>query len=193
MAWHTQHGGLYARLWRDRRGAAALEFAVVSLPFLSLLIFLVELGYDFYAQVCLDYGVQTAARQIQIGAAQGASTAAVFRSNYLCPALSGLLPCSAIAVNIQSLASGSDYYATVSVTLPKDKNGKLDTSGYQYCPGQPNQLMLVQAIYTSPSLIGLVVPSMATATASGLAHVTMSSSAFINENFPVTSAPPAGC
>ena len=193
MGWRIRISGLHARLWRARRGAAALEFAVVSLPFLSLLIFLVELGYDFYAQVCLDYGVQAAARQIQIGAAQGATNASVFQTNYLCPALSGLLPCSYVSVNIQPLASGSDYYATVSVTLPKDKNGKLDTSGYVYCPGQPNQLMLVQAIYTSPSLIGLVVPAMATATASGLAHVTMSSSAFINENFPVTSAPPAGC
>ena len=164
---------------------------MVSLPCLTMLVFLAELGYDFYAQVCLAYGVQTAARQIQVGAAQGANTAAVFQANYLCPAVSGLLPCSSVAVNILPITN--DYYTDVPATLPTNSSGKLDTSGYTYCPGKPNQLMLVQAIYTSPSLIAFVVPAMATASANGFVHVTLSSAAFINENFPITSAAPAGC
>ena len=184
----TLHGSL---LWRDRRGSVALEFAVVALPFITLLVFQVEIGYDFFAQVSLDYGVQTAARQIQIGAAQGANTAAVFQTKYLCPALAGLLPCSSVTVNV--LPVTSDYYTAVAATLPKDQTGRLDTSGFIYCPGKPNQLMLVQAIYTSPSLIAAVVPAMATSVAGGFVHVTLSSTAFINENFPVTFASPAGC
>ncbi len=165
---------------------------MVSLPFLTLLLFLVEIGYDFFAQVSLDYGVQTAARQIQVGAAQGASNAADFQTTYLCPALSGLLPCSSVSVNVKPITT--DYYTdtTFSATFPT-KDGKLDTSGYTYCPGKPRQLMLVQAIYTSPSLIAAVVPAMATATPVGFVHVTLSSAAFINENYPMTSAPPAGC
>lgn len=190
MARRTRGGGLVARLWRDRRGSTALEFAIVSLPCITLLVFLAEIGYDFFAQICLDYSVQTAARQIQIGAAQGASTPAVFQANYMCPALSGLLPCSSISVNILPIVI--DYYTDTAADY-RDKSGKLDTSKYSYCPGNPNQLMLVQAIYTSPSLIALVVPAMATASAGGFVHVTLSSTAFINENFPVTSAPPAGC
>lgn len=190
MARRTRHGGPFA-FWRDRRGGAALEFAVVSLPMLTMLVFLAELGYDFFAQVCLDYGVQTAARQIQIGEAQSSSTAADFRDKYLCPAVSGLLPCSSVAVNI--LPVTTDYYAAVSGTLPKNSSGQLDTTSYRYCPGKPNELMLAQAIYTSPSLIAAVVPAMATASAAGFVHVTLSSTAFINENFPTTSAAPAGC
>ena len=53
--------------------------------------------------------------------------------------------------------------------------------------------MLMQAIYTSPSLIAAFVPAMATTTAGGFVHVTLSSAAFTNENFPVTSASPIGC
>lgn len=193
MARRTRPGGLFARLWRDRRGSTALEFAVVSLPCLTMLVFLAEIAYDFYAQVCLDYGVQAAARQIQIGAAQGASNAGVFQASYLCPAISGLLPCSSISVNIQPIPATSDFYSSVSATVPRNSSGKLDTSGYKFCPGQPNQLMLVQALYTSPSLIGLVIPAMATASAAGFVHVTLSSAAFINENFPVISAAPTGC
>lgn len=190
MARRTRHGGL-AILCRDRRGGAALEFAVVSLPMLTMLLFLVELGYDFFAQVSLDYGVQTAARQLQIGVAQSASTAADFQDKYLCPVVSGLLPCSSIAMNI--LPVTTDYHTAVSGTMPINSSGQLDTTSYRYCPGRPNELMLVQAIYTSPSLIAAIIPAMATASADGFVHVTLSSTAFINENFPTTSAAPAGC
>src|SRR5580700_944896 len=97
----------------DRRGSTTLEFAIVAFPFTIFLVFLLEIGYDFFAQVALNYGVQTAARQIQIGAAQGANTAAIFQTNYLCPALSGLLPCTSVRVNIYPIVS--DYYANVAV------------------------------------------------------------------------------
>lgn len=163
----------------------------MSLPFLTLLLFLVEIGYDFFAQVSLDYGVQTAARQIQIGTAQDAATVAAFKDKYLCPPLSGLLPCSSVMVDIQPVTT--DFQTAATMTLQKNGSGQLDSSSYTYCPGKPRQLMLVQAIYTSPSLIAAVVPAMATATAGGFVHVTLSSAAFINENFPVTSAPPIGC
>jgi len=44
-------------LRRDRRASGTLEFALVALPFVMSLLFLLELGYDFFAQVALDYGV----------------------------------------------------------------------------------------------------------------------------------------
>jgi Flp pilus assembly protein TadG len=191
MSRHPPRGLIRRGLRRDRSAAAALEFAVVALPFVTLLVFLLEIGYDFFAQVALDYGVQTAARQIQIGKAQGANTAAVFQTDYLCPAVSGLLPCSSVTINVTPITS--DYYSSVSATLPVDKSGNFSTSGFTYCPGGPNQLMLVQAYYLSPSLVAAVVPSMATPTAGGLQRVTLSSMAFINENFPVTAPAPAGC
>jgi Flp pilus assembly protein TadG len=163
----------------------------VAFPFTIFLMFLLEIGYDFFAQVALNYGVQTAARQIQIGTAQGANTAAVFQTKYLCPALSGLLPCSSVTVNVFPVVA--DYYSSVAVLLPTSPAGELDTSGFTFCPGKPNQLMLVEAIYTSPSLVSALVPGMATATAGGLVRITLSSTAFINENFPVTAPSPAGC
>jgi Flp pilus assembly protein TadG len=181
----------HPNLRRDRRGGTVVEFAVVAFPFVLFLVFLLELGYDFYAKMALDYGVQTAARQIQIGNAQGAGTAAVFQTKFLCPALTGLLPCSAVTVNVIPITT--DYFTAVPATLPTNKAGQLSTAGFTYCPGKPNDLMLVQAIYTSPSLVSAVIPTMATSTAGGLVRVTLSSTAFINENFPVTAAPPAGC
>jgi Flp pilus assembly protein TadG len=191
MRTQLPRGSAWRGLRSDRTAGAALEFAVVALPFITFLVFLLEIGYDFFAQVALDYGVQTAARQIQVGNAQGANTVALFKTDYLCPALSGLLPCSSVTVNVTPITS--DYYSSVSATLPVNSSGTFSTSAFTYCPGSPNQLMLVQAYYLSPSLVAAVVPSMAASTAGGLERVTVSSMAFINENFPVTAPAPAGC
>jgi Flp pilus assembly protein TadG len=191
MDLHSRRRPARPYLRGDQRGSAALEFALVALPFIAFLLFLLEIGYDFFAQVALDYGLQTAARRIQIGNAQDADTASQFKASYLCPALAHLLPCSSITVNVMPIKT--DYFTMAPATFPTNASGKLDTSGFTYCPGMPNQLMLVQAVYTSPSLIVTVLPTMAMATAGGLARATLSSTAFINENFPVTAAPPAGC
>jgi Flp pilus assembly protein TadG len=183
--------GRRSALSGDRQGSAALQFALVALPFLMFLLFLAELGYDFFAQVSLDSGVQAAGRQVQIGAAQSAATVEAFKTSYLCPALNGLLPCASVSVDIRPVMT--DYHAELTGKLPVNSSGKVDASAFGYCPGKPKQLMLVQAIYTSPSIVGLLVPSMSASTATGLVHVTLSTTGFINENFPITSASPAGC
>ena len=62
-----------------------------------------------------------------------------------------------------------------------------------FCPGQPKQLMLVTAYYASPTVLGDFVPGMGMDSAGGTVHITKSTAAFINEDFPVTAAPPPGC
>lgn len=175
----------------DRRGAAALEFGLVAVPFLTFLLFLAELGYNFFAQASLDYAVQTAARQVQIGTVQGGATNAIFKASYLCPALKNLLPCGSVTVDV--IPVDTDYYAELTGQLPVGTNGKLIVSTNSYCPGTPRQLMFVQAVYTSPSIIGLLLPSMTASSAAGRVHVTLATTGFINENFPITAAIPAGC
>jgi Flp pilus assembly protein TadG len=178
-------------LARQKRGMAMIEFALVGLPFIVFVLFLMELGYDLYAQESLDYAVQTAARNVEVGNAQSAGTVTGFKSTYFCPAVGTLIPCDAIAVNVQVIPT--DYFSAGAETIPLNSKGQLSTSGFTFCPGQPKQLMLLQAVYSSPSLLAELVPGMATATADGFVHVTMSSTAFINENFPMTAAIPAGC
>ena len=180
------------RISTECRGSASVEFALVAPVLLLMLVFIMELGYDLFAQEALDYGLQVAARAIQIGRAQGINTAADFRNKYFCPAVNMWLPCTAVSVNVQQVLT--DYFqAGNNWGVPLNQSGQLDLSGFTYCPGQPNSLMRVQAIYTAPTALGMLVPAMATSTSNGAVHVTVSSVAFINENFPVTSAPPVGC
>jgi Flp pilus assembly protein TadG len=61
---------------RDDKGASAVEFAMVAMPFFALLGGLIELGMIFMVQVTLDNALQDASRQIRTGITQSAATTA---------------------------------------------------------------------------------------------------------------------
>jgi Flp pilus assembly protein TadG len=54
------------RLWRDRSGASALEFALVAPLFILLITGIFQMGMGFYANAGLRSGVEAAARYAQI-------------------------------------------------------------------------------------------------------------------------------
>ncbi|MER2264497.1 TadE/TadG family type IV pilus assembly protein [Methylobacterium oxalidis] len=56
-----------SRLARDCRGATAVEFALVAVPFLSLLCVIVEAGFVFLSQQTLDIAVDRASRLLRTG------------------------------------------------------------------------------------------------------------------------------
>jgi Flp pilus assembly protein TadG len=170
------------------RGIVAVEFALVAPIILLLLFGMLEISYDLFAQSALDCALQEAARQIQTGQATSATSASLFTSNYLCPALK-MLPCSSVYVNLKVVDAGSDYYSNgLPLSVPLNNLGQVNPAGFSYAPGAAStpgspQLMEVQAYYIGPTLIGLLIPSLATPTQGGLAHVTMSSMAFVMEPY----------
>jgi Flp pilus assembly protein TadG len=181
-----------------RGGHTALEFAAVSLPFIFFLMFLFEIGIDFYFQLALDYTLKEAARQVATGAVPGGVSSANFKSSYVCPFANGLLNCSQIYIQLQpvpvnsscsaannSTSFGNYYCANVPpFTLT---SGSVATDGVT-C-GQSDGLMLLQAIYLSPSVVGSLpfmisphsTPSYSITTSTGLTHVTVSQIGFVNE------------
>ena len=173
----------------DRSAAAALEFAIATVPFLALLLFFFEIGLDYYYQTALDYGIAKSARQVQIGNAQSISTPQDFKAKLLCPALLGLLDCDTINVASVTIAGAPDYY---HATLPSPtQNGTMSLSGYSagFTTGSQNSPMYLQAMMQSPSLIAGLIPGFATPTGSGRVRLTVSSTAFINENYANATSP----
>jgi Flp pilus assembly protein TadG len=177
-----------------RRGATALEFAILAFPFFLLLLFLFELGLDFYVQLALDYAVQEGARKLQTGAGNAATSADVFKNDCMCPPVAAFLNCGQLTLNVfpvPNTVAGSggsgtgDFYSNAQAgagSLPIN-DGTLSTSTWNLAAGAPNQLMFMQAIYTSVSVVGLLLPQMSAISGSGRVHVTSSSIGFINEPF----------
>jgi len=170
-----------------RAGTTAVEFAVLGVPFLMFFLFLFEVGLDFYMQTALDYVVAEVSRRVQTGAGQSAASAAAFQSQYVCPVAAGLLNCNSLTIGVQPVTT--DFY-TQQLTVPAT-GGVLNTSGYTYCAGTPGELMLVQAVYVSPSIVGMLVPGMSVISGSARVRVTTSSMGFVNEYF--TGPDTVGC
>lgn len=156
-----------------------VEFALVGPPFLFCLTFMLELGYDLYAQEMLDYGLQLAARELQTGNTQSITSTAKFISDCVCPAVSGLLDCNNIYINVQTV---TDYYSEAPGGVPMT-SGHINTSGFTFTPTTQSTFFLATAVYLSPSLVSAFVPAMALSTGSSFVRATFSSAAFVTENY----------
>jgi hypothetical protein len=191
-------------LWSGRRGATALEFALLALPFLFFLLLQIELSYDFFSQEVLDMALHAALRQIQTGNAQNLSSGAAFMTSYLCPATHGLLDCNNLWFSIQKLpsplASNQDYYTYTTGKIPTSGGNKLNLSGFSnsggsgagnFCNSGPAEMLLVSAVYIGPSFIGGAFPNMLSYTNyldSSQVDASLSTAATVTESYTATTA-----
>jgi Flp pilus assembly protein TadG len=104
---------------RDERGASAIEFAMVALPFFMFTLGLIGIGLYFFTMSSLAYGAEAAARQIRTGQAQkGAVTVSQFK-NLVCLAAGSYINCNKLSVIIQS----EDEWKNITPTSCVDSSG----------------------------------------------------------------------
>ncbi len=131
------------RFARADRGATAVEFAIIALPFLTLLFGIIELGMVFMVSTTLQNATDNAARQIRTGQFQtsGANTKADFQT-LVCNSMSWLKTSCAtkLTVDVQTFATFTALSATGQVNAatfdPKNT-----------CWGQPGDIVLVRTFY----------------------------------------------
>ena len=164
---------------RDGRGSTAVEFAMLALPFLSLVFAIFETSMVHMTSQVLQTAVTEASRKIMTGQAQKGSFTAQDFKNEVCKNVKAFFNCpNDLKVDVQSFAS----FAAASVPPAPIKNGGLDSSGFGYSPGGPNQIVVVRAALEYK----LVVPSMISntmANLSGSKLLIMASAAFKNEPY----------
>jgi Flp pilus assembly protein TadG len=147
-----------------RSGVAALEFALVAIPFFTMLLFLFAIGFNLFWQEALSNGLHAAVRQLQTGQAQNLADGNAFVNSYLCPDSGGLLNCGGLSVNVQKIqfASGQDYKNYVNTSLATG-GGTLDLTAFapaNYCNAGPSEFILVTAVYVMPSIMGNLLPGV---------------------------------
>ncbi len=156
-AW-TGRGSLLARLRRDKRGATGLELAMIGLPFVVLLVQVVELSMVFLASTTLDNALAIAARTIQTGQAQGAKTAptAATFTAAICGNMGWIQ--ATCASSIQVDVRTETQFASPSEPDPM-ATGAFNPAALTFNPGGPGQIVLVRAFLKWP----LVMPVIDTA------------------------------
>jgi Flp pilus assembly protein TadG len=165
--------GLLARFARDRRGVAALEFGMVSIPFLGLLCAIFETAFVYYNHEVFDNAVANVARQILVNqygssqtpkAADWVSNSAPSGSNgySLCGALPTYFTCSKIRVNVSAFTTGTFSSGAAAI----DRNFQSASNFAQKDPnlttidlGQPGNIVVFQAFYPMPIYLSVLLSS----------------------------------
>ncbi len=98
----------FRRLWSDRRGVAAIEFAIVAPVFIGLMLGAVEFGRMFYVRQSMEYAIEQAARYYSLN--PGTSTTDVTSK------LTGYLPSGIAASVTVSYADATSCNANTHVT-----------------------------------------------------------------------------
>ena len=186
---------LLRQFCQDCNGATAVEFAMISVPFLGLMFAIFETAFVFLAQEGLDAATSTAARQLMTGQAQGMSitSATQFANSLICnptaPAqriLPSFIDCTKLVVDVSQAAS----FANTDVSNDFIKN---PTTNYN--PGGANCIAVVRVAYPMPVYLSILSANKLVATGNDntsgqssyngtMSYMLLSTAAFRNEPFP---------
>ncbi len=168
---------------RQQDGAAAVEFALVAVPFLALTFAIIETALVFFAGQTLETAVSNAGRLIMTGQAQNGGFSQTDFKTAVCNDLAGgLFDCNnGVYVNVSTYAS----FSAVN-TAPPVTNGVLNTANMAYSPGGPNCIVAVQLFYKWPIYVSLLGDNLTNL--NGNYRLLVATSVFRNEPYG-----PAAC
>ena len=187
---------------RDDRGTTAVEFAMVSVPFLGLLFAIFQTAYLFLVQQAVDAAATTGARNILTGQTMSSNikSASAFATSVVCPNLPGFLSCSSLIIDVRSASSTSWSSLNTATDF-------LNSSSNKFCIGNPNDIVIVRIIYPVPAILSIMTlsaslgssgkmtagQSLQTST-NNMVYPIMGIAAFKNEPFTAsTYSFPTGC
>src|SRR6478609_1832366 len=129
------------RFRKDKKGAAAIEFAFVAIPFFALMFAIVETAMAFFFNQILETAVADSSRLILTGQVQSQKMNGPQFKTQICSRLPSLFECeSKVAVDVRVADNFSD------ADLRKLQESDL-TGNYSWDPGVGGSIVIVRVIY----------------------------------------------
>ncbi|MBY5609965.1 TadE/TadG family type IV pilus assembly protein [Rhizobium leguminosarum] len=190
----------FRALARSRDGAAAIEFALLAIPYFLVIFAILETFVAFAAEELVSNAVDTMSRRMRTGQITynlGRTTdmnEAQFRQAF-CDEVSILIRCSATEVatpsklylDVQTFST----FSAIPTTIPKvstDKYADINTAAFKYAPGGAGTINMVRAYYRWEIITDLVRPYITTIRPSGGSmpsqYLIVGTAAFQNEQYP---------
>lgn len=186
--------GLKARIVKisaDERGATAVEFSVVAVPFIGIVMAIFQTGLVLFTSEGLEAAVGDASRAIMTGQVQSGSmtTIAAFRDQMLCSPtaprvriLPSYIDCSKLIIDVQQAATfaGSDT-----------SRNFYTNSSPSFEPGGAGCVVVVRVAYPLPIIFPILTATGVNTAGQvtqggGLKYMLLSTSVFRNEPFSTT-------
>lgn len=137
-------------------GVTVVEFAILALPFFTIILAILETALVFFAGQILDSGVQDASRLVRTGQAQTANWGADDFRGALCGRLYGMFDCNLLRIRTSVVGNFSSATVVTPVQVGEDCDDECEwTLEEDYSPGEASQVVLVQAWYKWPTIVNL--------------------------------------
>ncbi|MBX4929468.1 TadE/TadG family type IV pilus assembly protein [Rhizobium binae] len=185
---------------RSRDGAAAIEFALLAIPYFVVIFAILETFIAFAAEELVSNAVDTMSRRMRTGQITynlGRTTDMThtqFRQAF-CDEIAILISCSAteaatpskLYLDVQTFAT----FSAIPTTIPKlssDRYSDLNTAAIKYSPGAAGSINMVRAYYRWEIITDLVRPYITTIRPSDgsmpTQYLIIATAAFQNEQYP---------
>jgi Flp pilus assembly protein TadG len=171
----------FRRFGRARRGSAALEFALVIMPFFLLTFGLAEIAMIGFAQTSLNFAVSETARQIRTGEAQMGGVSAGEIEDQLCTELNNFIVMGCSNNLFLDVDRFDSFVDADNAAQDPIQDGEFVNSGFGYTPGAPSDIVVVRAYYRWKVMTPLFEPVFQNV--SGGERILVSTMMFRNEPY----------
>ena len=163
----------FKRLIQDKSASAAVEFALLFIPFIIILMAMLETGYFYFIAVLLEGATSEAGRQVRTGnIQQSAAPLAAFKEK-LCDNMFNVISCNQLRVDVRNFSAFS------SANPPAiDVDSGLET----FSPGEAGDVIVVRVIFEFQFITPLL-GQLLNSNGDNETRLLVSSAAFRNEPF----------
>jgi Flp pilus assembly protein TadG len=147
-SFRTRFLSIGRRFGNSDSGQTAVEFALVALPFFSILGIILETGSMMFVEYGLQSGVQEASRQARTGQAQGAGMTVAQYKTLICKNAALVAHCATdLTVYANSYATWADLNASVPsfTNIGIKDDGTMNPTAYKL--GNPSCPSVLVATY----------------------------------------------
>ena len=133
---------------RDRKGATAIEFTLLALPFLALVFAIIETSIAYTTEQYMSNVADKVSRDIRTGRISASThNKAQFRT-LLCDRLQVLAApgCPGMSFDVRSYST----FLAVPKGVTYSEPGVVDTSGWDYKPGGSSSINSIRIVYEWP-------------------------------------------
>ncbi|SCX21617.1 Flp pilus assembly protein TadG [Agrobacterium rosae] len=152
------------RFIRSRDGSAAIEFAILAIPYFLIVFAIIETFLALVGEQLVTNATDTMARKLRTGQIASTITKEEFRKQF-CAEVSILITCSVEEIKTpQKLyvdLRRFNTFADIPKTIPLTLNGQyydLDDSTFGFTPGGPSSINMLRVYYRWQVITDLVRP-----------------------------------
>ncbi|RYE08926.1 MAG: pilus assembly protein [Hyphomicrobiales bacterium] len=148
---------------RDDRGVTAIEFAILGLPFFTIIFAMIETAMVFFAGQVLDSAVEDASRMLKTGQAQAAGYDIDDFRELVCSYTFNLVNCDLIFLRVAKIPNFAAATSPVPLVCDEDEETCDWAVEQAYAAGEGREVIQVFAYYRWPLLVKLPYFNLANA------------------------------